>query len=99
MSPTYFAKGFYRLDGELKAGPIEPEASRGAVGVEHGVSGDNNVAANIYDYLTFLHARNVPGCNGGLKPALDGNETWTWDMLFIPGERHCGAPVTATRRS
>jgi len=27
---------------------MEPEASRGAVGVEHGVSGDNNVAANIY---------------------------------------------------
>ena len=44
----------------MKAGPIEPEASRGAVGVEHGVSGDNNVAANIYDYVTFLHARNAP---------------------------------------
>ena len=44
----------------MKAGPIEPEASRGAVGVEHGVSGDNNVAANIYDYITFLQARNVP---------------------------------------
>ena len=35
----------------MKAGPIEPEASRGAVGVEHGVSGDNNVAVNIYDYV------------------------------------------------
>jgi len=37
----------------LKAGPIEPEASRGAVGVEHGVSGDNNMAANIYDHVTL----------------------------------------------
>ena len=42
----------------MKAGPIEPEASRGAVGVEHGVSGDNNMAANIYDHVTFLHVRN-----------------------------------------
>jgi len=57
----------------LKAGPIEPEASRGAVGVEHGVSGDNNVASNIYDHVTFLHVRNVPSWNGGINPALQRN--------------------------